>query len=76
VYKQREREQTGTHFFFEKNLKKKIITRQKKFKKIKKMPCYQGTGLGCPVALLAGFPSKVKVTVCDGLSETTTGMVP
>ncbi len=22
------------------------------------MPCYQGTGLGCPVALLAGFPSK------------------
>ena len=23
------------------------------------MPCYQGTGLGCPVALLAGFPSKV-----------------
>ena len=25
------------------------------------MPCYQGTGLGCPVALLAGFPSKVTV---------------
>ena len=23
------------------------------------MPCYQGTGLGCPVALLAGFPSKL-----------------
>ena len=22
------------------------------------MPCYQDTGLGCPVALLAGFPSK------------------
>ena len=22
------------------------------------MPCYQGTGLGCPVALLAGFVSK------------------
>ena len=22
------------------------------------MPCYQATGLGCPVALLAGFPSK------------------
>jgi hypothetical protein len=23
------------------------------------MPCWQGTGLGCPVALLAGFASKV-----------------
>ncbi len=22
------------------------------------MPCYQGTGLGCPVALLTGFASK------------------
>ena len=42
-------------------MKKKIITRQKKLKKTKKMPCYQGKGLGCPVALLAGFPSKLQV---------------
>ena len=27
------------------------------------MPCYQGTGLGCPVALLAGFASKGKTMV-------------
>ncbi len=23
------------------------------------MPCYQDTGMGCPVALLGGFTSKV-----------------
>ena len=56
------RRQTGTHFFLKKNLKqiKNYHPPKKKSKKIKKMPCYQGTGLGCPVALLAGFPSKLK----------------
>ncbi len=54
--------QTGTHFFLKKNLKQiKNYHPSKKFKKIKKMPCYQGTGLGCSVALLAGFPSKAKI---------------
>ena len=33
--------------------------KNKKIEKNKKMPCNQDTGLGCPVALLAGFPSKV-----------------
>ncbi len=42
-----------------KNLEKKNYHPPKKIKKIKKMSRYQGTGLGCPVALLAGFPSKV-----------------
>ena len=55
----REKETDWDTFFFEKNLKKKLSP-AKKIKKIKKMPCYQGTGLGCPVALLAGFPSKQK----------------
>ena len=47
----REKETDRDTFFLKKN------SRQKN-KKIKKMPCYQGTGLGCPVDLLAGFPSK------------------
>ena len=59
----REKETDWDTFFFEKNLKKiKNYHPPKKIKKIKKMPCYQGTGLGCPVALLAGFPSKVSMT--------------
>ena len=64
VYKQRERDRLG-HIFFKKNLKKikNDHPPQKKFKKIKKMPCYQGTGLGCPVALLTGFPSNPHI-VC------------
>ncbi len=42
---------------------KKINSRQKiKIKKLKKMPCYQGKGMGCPVALLADFASKITST--------------
>ena len=40
------------------------------------MPCYQGTGLGCPVALLAGFPSKVSVVVKRGHGRPTDGVPP
>jgi hypothetical protein len=39
-----------------------ISLKKKKLNKNKKMPCYQGTGLVCPVALLAGFPSKTLTT--------------
>ena len=38
--------------------KKKISMHSFGKKKIKKMPCYQSTGLGCPIVLLGGFPSK------------------
>ena len=34
---------------------------KKNFHPTKKIPCYQDTGLGCPVTLLAGFPSKVEM---------------
>jgi len=54
----REKETDWDTFFFEKKSEKKLSP-AKKNKKNKKMPCYQGTGLGCPVALLAGFPSKI-----------------
>ena len=59
----REKETDWDTFFFEKKSEKnkKLSPAKKKSKKIKKMPCYQGTGLGCPVALLAGFPSKVEI---------------
>jgi hypothetical protein len=36
---------------------------KKKFPSKKKNPCQQGTGLGCPVALLAGFPSKASMCI-------------
>ena len=55
----REKETDWDIFFLEKKSEKiKNYHPPKKIKKIKKMPCYQGTGLGCPVVLLAGFPSK------------------
>ena len=48
---QRDRErQIGTPIFNKKNFRQK---------KLKKIPRYQVTGLGYPVALLEGFPSKV-----------------
>ncbi len=53
----REKETDWDTFFFEKN-PKKIITRHFFKKKSEKIPLYQGTGMGCPVALLGGFPSK------------------
>ncbi len=57
----REKETDWDTFFFEKKtekLKNYHPPKNKYFKKIKKMPCYQDTGLGRPVALLAGFSSK------------------
>ena len=56
----REKETDWDTFFFEKKSEKnnKLSPAKKKSKKIKKMTCYQGTGLGCPVVLLPGFPSK------------------
>ena len=70
----REKETDWDTFFFEKKSEKKIITGQTTIKKIKKMPCYQGTGLGCPVALLAGFPSQISTTKkskerCEGARQ-------
>jgi hypothetical protein len=59
---QRERKRKiGTHLFFKKLISTHLFGQRfffKTMKKMKKMPREEGTGMGCPVVLLGGFPCK------------------
>ncbi len=53
--REREEKQRENKVFYYYFLKKIELPPKNKNKKINKMTCYQGTGLGCPVDLVEGF---------------------